>query len=146
MRFCIVASALVLPVLSCGSGSTPGIPQAEACSEASKSVCAKLFSCSDPILVGAQQAFGDNEASCQTTIQQNYCVAFMCMASQYHGDKAQQCKDQFSTLSCATLSAAALGAIIAGGGAQGASSTILATVPACTQVCPASDAGSSGGG
>jgi hypothetical protein len=148
MRFSTVALALVLPVLalSCGGGSAPSIPQADACSQSSKSVCAKLFSCTDPILVGAQQTFGGTEEMCETMIQQMYCAPFMCMPSEYHGDKAQQCKDQFATLSCTTLSSAVLTAIFGAGGAQGALSTVLATVPACSQVCPASDAGLSSGG
>ncbi len=79
-------------------------------------------------------------------VQQNYCAPFMCTAAQaYHPDKAQQCKDQFGTVTCATLSSAALAAIVGGGSASTSVTAVLASVPGCTQVCSSGDAGASGG-
>jgi hypothetical protein len=136
---CFFTVALGLLLLSCGGGSSSGIPQADACNQASQSACAKLFSCSDVILMIAQGVLGGTEVSCRMMIQQNYCAPFQCQAGQtYHPDKAQQCKDEFSAVTCATLAAAAL----AGGGSP---ATVLASVPGCTQVCTSGDAGSTGG-
>lgn len=124
-------------LMSCGGGSSSGIPQADACNQASRAACAKLFSCPDAILVAARTLVGGTEEMCRTTIQQTYCAPFMCMTSQtYHGDKAQQCKDQFGTVSCATLATAAASLNVA---------TVLASVPVCTEVCSSGDAGSTGG-
>ena len=130
--------ALVLLLVSCGGGSSSsGIPQADACNQASQSACKKLFSCTDLILTLAQQQLGGSEAACRTMIQQMYCAPFMCSADQtYSGVKAQQCKDQFGTVTCATLATAAASLSIA---------TVLASVPGCTEVCTAGDAGASGG-
>jgi hypothetical protein len=130
--------ALVFFVLSCGGGSsTPGIPQADACNQASKSACTKLFSCTDTVLVIARTLLGGTEASCETMIQANYCAPFQCMANQtYRPDKALQCKNQFGTVSCSTLAAAA---------ATGNIAAVLASVPGCTEVCSGGDAGTTGG-
>jgi hypothetical protein len=124
-------------LLSCGGGSTASIPQADACNQASRSICARVFSCTDTVLLLAQVALGGSEAACQTTIQASYCGSFQCTGSQtYHGDKAQQCKDQFTTVSCMTLATAASTGAVAGA---------LMTVPACQQVCTGGDASTSGG-
>jgi hypothetical protein len=132
--------AVGVGLVSCGSSSSPtSIPQADACNQASTAICARVFSCSDPILVAAQQfVLGGSEATCQMMIKQSYCGAFACTAGQtYHGDKAQQCKDQFATATCASLAAAATSGTVAG---------VLMTVPACQQVCTGGgDASTSGG-
>ena len=130
------AVALGACLLSCGGGSTPAtIPQADACNQASKSICTRVFACTELAL--AQLLLGGTEASCETMVKANYCGSFQCTATQtYHGDKAQQCKDQFATVSCATLATAASGGVNA----------VLASVPACQQVCTDnSDASTSGG-
>jgi hypothetical protein len=130
-------------LLSCGGGSTPGaIPEAEACPQAARSVCARVFSCPDQLLQLAQFALGGSETACQAMVQQNYCGAFQCMAGQtYHGDKAAQCKQQFSTVSCATLATA-----LSMGGAAGGVAAVLTSVPACQQVCSnGADASATGG-
>jgi len=144
-----IVVALGLAVLSCGSGSS-GIPQADACNQASKTVCLKIFGCTDSNSVTVQ-AFLGSEASCEATVLQSCgSTGFQCSAGQtYHGDKAQTCSDQFNSEDCATLSAEIVVAAL-----QGSSSTAIANVtaslPACSQICTgagtgtAADAGDGG--
>jgi hypothetical protein len=118
--------------LSCGGGDGPKeIPQAEACPEAAKAICAKVFSCpSDVVLDLAKPALGGTEANCRTTIQQNSCASFMCTAGQtYHGDKAAMCRDQFASVTCSQVSTA----ILTSGGNVNAG--IMTLAPTCNQVC-----------
>src|SRR4029078_7530154 len=115
-----IASALA--ALSCGSSSKGGtIPQDQACTQASPAACTKVCSCRGaPSLTAAQGGLGGTEPACETMIQMNFCAPFLCSAADYHGDKAQQCKDQFGSVSCAQLSAAALAGGLRGGGAPAA--------------------------
>jgi hypothetical protein len=138
MKRSLTALTLFVVAVSCGGGSssTNGIPQADACNQGAKAACAKLFACNDGILVLAQAALGGSAGACETMIKANYCSTFECTAGQtYHGDKAQQCKDDFASVSCATLAAAASSLNIA---------TVLASVPSCQQTCTGGDAGSGG--
>jgi hypothetical protein len=124
--------ALGLLALSCGGGSeSKPIPQAEACPEASKAICAKLFSCNgDTFLDLAKTAVGGDEVNCLATVQQNNCASFTCATGQtYHGDKAGMCKDQFSGVSCSQLSREIL---TAGGDVN---VLIKNLAPSCNQVC-----------
>jgi hypothetical protein len=126
--------ALGLLALSCGGGDggkTKDIPQADACPEASKAICAKVFSCPDDLILSAvKNALGGDETNCRTTIQQNNCGSLMCAAGQtYHGDKAAMCKDQFGAVTCPDLS----GAILASAGNVDA--VIMSLAPTCNQVC-----------
>jgi hypothetical protein len=127
--------ALALLALSCGGGGAPKeIPQADACPEASMAICGKIFSCpaNDLILGAVQAGLGGSSMNCQTTITQNYCGGFTCSAGQtYHGDKAYQCKEQFSNVACSQISGAVL---TAGADIQ---ALITALAPACNQVCTA---------
>ena len=123
--------ALGLLALSCGGGGTKDIPQADACPEASKAICAKVFSCPDDVILSlVKNALGGDEANCRTTVQQNNCSSLMCAATQtYHGDKAAMCKDQFGSVSCPDLS----GAILTSSG--NVQTLIMTLAPACNQVC-----------
>jgi hypothetical protein len=125
---------LGLLALSCGGGDggkTKEIPQADACPEAAKAICAKLFSCpTDTVLDLAKASLGGDAANCRTTIQQNNCGSLMCAAGQtYHSDKAGMCKDQFDAATCTELSGAirtTLGNVDA---------LIMTLAPSCNQVC-----------
>lgn len=136
--------SLVLGALfgSCGSSSSGAantIPQAEACTQAAQAACAKLFSCTDLVLLVARQTLGDNASVCETMVEQSYCSTFACSATQtYHGDRAKQCKDDFGTLSCKTLADAATAAAASG---SFNIAPVLSSVPACQAICTGADAG-----
>lgn len=127
--------ALGLLALSCGGSDAPpktnDIPQADACLEASKAICAKVFSCPDDVILNlVKSELGGDEANCRTTIQQNNCGSLMCAAGQtYHADKAAMCKDQFGAVKCPDLSSA----ILSSNGKVDA--VIMSLAPACNQVC-----------
>jgi len=117
---------------ACGGSSGPSsIPQADACNQASKAACAKIYSC-QPILAAA--AFGTQD-QCQAMIVSSCgSTGFQCAANQtYHGDKAEMCKDQFSALSCDTL----VQSLLTGGNISlgSAFATITASVPVCGEIC-----------
>lgn len=135
---------LGLLALSCGGGggAAKEIPQAEACPEATKAVCTKVFSCDDAILnIAKASLLGGSQANCLATLQQPpYCDSFSCQAGQtYHGDKAAACKDQFAGVKCEDITAA----IIAGGTSSDIPSLVRRLAPACGEVCTggSSDAG-----
>src|SRR5450432_273095 len=129
--------SLVLGALcgSCGGSSSAAdtIPQAESCTQAAQAACGKLFSCSDLVLVLAQQTLGGSASACETMVEQSYCPTFACSATQtYHGDRAKQCKDDFGTLSCTTLADAATAAAVSG---SFSIAPVLSSVPACQAIC-----------
>lgn len=132
--------------LSCGSSSSPGgssIPREQACAQGAQSSCAKVFSCapSDPVIAIVQASLGGSTAACVTMIQQKNCSVFECAtAADYHGDRAAQCKVEFSAVSCQDLSSAAVAAL-AGGVPAFLSST---SFPGCAATCTGgpADAGS----
>jgi hypothetical protein len=128
--------------LSCGSSSSNSssnsIPRADACLQASQAACAKVFACptTDPIVAGIRVMLGGSDDACEATIQANYCSAFECAtAADYHGDKAAQCKQEFTDVTCSALSAAGLGAI------TGGVASFLAAFPQCGQICGGADGG-----
>ena len=93
--------------LSCGSSSNSSsntIPRAEACAQASQAACAKVFACpatTDLVVAAIQASLGGTEDACKTTIQAMYCNVLECAtAADYHGDKAAQCKQQFTDVTC----------------------------------------------
>lgn len=118
--------------LSCGGGGdAKEIPQAEACTEAAKAICSKVFSCPDDLVLTAAKTFlGGDEANCRATIQQNNCSSLMCTAGQtYHGDKAAMCRDQFAGATCSQLSST----ILTSGG--NVNTALMTLAPTCNQVC-----------
>jgi len=135
MKF-ITTFALGVLLLSCGGGSHT-IPEADACKEVSKALCAKVFSCDDVISALARAALGGTQASCEAMIIQTSCSATWCQPNQtYHGDKAYECKQQLATAECGSLDAMALTRSI---------DSALAIASACAEVCTAGDAGSTPG-
>jgi len=121
-----------LTAAGCGSSGPSSIPQADACNQAAKSACGKIYGC-QPTLATA--LFGTQDA-CETMILSSCgSSGFQCAATQtYHGDKAEMCKDQFTALSCDTLIATALSA----NGTvslSGAFASLTASVPVCGQIC-----------
>lgn len=141
------ASALGLLALSCGGGDSnsndSNIPQAEACNVASQAACAKVFSCpSSDIVIGiVQNGLGGTEQACRDMVRQTYCSAFQCTAGQtYHGDKAAQCRNEFTNVTCTALSASAAAAL------SGGISGFLASIPGCNQICTATAATSNASG
>lgn len=136
-----VLLALGSVLLSCGGGGASAIPAADACNQAAKAACLKVSTCEAPAVA---MMFVGTEAACEAMIL-NSCGAtgFQCGATQtYHGDKAQMCKDQFTALSCSTLTSAILPVLLGGGSLSGAFSAITQTVPPCGEICTAgADAG-----
>ena len=121
-------------LLSCGDGGPHTIPEAEACKEVSKAMCAKLFSCDDVVSAVARTALGGRQANCEALIIQSVCSVSWCQPNQrYHGDKAYECKQQVAAAACGTLDATALTGNIA---------SVLAIVSSCALVCT-TDAGGS---
>ena len=117
---------------ACGGSSGPSsIPQTDACNQASKAACAKVYACQSAL---ATLAFGTQD-QCQTMILGSCgSTGFQCAATQtYHGDKAEMCKDQFSALSCDVL----LQTFLSGssGSLGSAFATITANVPVCGEIC-----------
>jgi hypothetical protein len=134
----ITTFTLAVWLLSCGDGGAHTIPEAEACKEVSKAMCAKVFSCDDPVSVVARAALGGRQATCETLIIQSACSVSWCQPNQrYHGDKAYECRQQFAAAECGTLNAMALTGNIA---------NVLAVVSACAQVCTTPEPGSTPGG
>jgi hypothetical protein len=134
----ITTFGLGLFLFSCGDGGPHTIPQANACPEVSRAMCAKLFSCDDVISAVARTALGGTQASCETRITQSACSVSWCQPNQsYHGDKAYECRQQVATAGCGTLDVTALTGNIA---------SALATISACAQVCTADDTPSIPGG
>jgi hypothetical protein len=137
MKF-VTTFALGVLLLSCGSGGSHSIREADLCNQAFRAMCAKVFSCEDVISVLARAALGGTQATCEAMIGQASCPARWCQPDQtYHGDNAYECKQQFDTAECGTLDAMALATNIA---------SILAAVPPCSQICTTNDAGSTPGG
>ena len=135
--------ALGLVALSCGGGSPAGIPQADACNQAAKAACTKIFGCPS---LSVFQFVLQNETVCETMVVANCgSTGFQCAANQaYHGDKAQQCRDQFTNQTCDVVAAE-----LAAGGLSltGALSSLTMSIPPCGQICTsAADAGASTGG
>lgn len=141
MRWFTVIGFLSFAGLSCGSSSNSSsnnIPRADACAQASQAACAKAFACpaTDPGVALIRLAVGGSEDACKKTIQAMYCSAFECATpADYHGDKAAQCKQQFTDVTCSVLSTAGLGAFAGGVPA------VLAAFPECGQICTGPDAG-----
>ena len=137
MKF-ITTFTLGVLLLSCGDGDSRTIPQAEACPQVSKAMCAKLFSCDDVVSAVARAALGGMQATCESLLLQSACSVSWCQPNQtYHGDKAYECRQQVATAECGTLDAMAL---------TGNINSALAIVSACAQVCTTDDAGSTPGG
>jgi hypothetical protein len=121
-------------LLSCGGGGgASGIPEADACNQAAKAACQKVYACDAAI---AAQALG-TEAQCEAMILASCgTTGFQCAGTEtYHGDKAQMCKDQFTALSCTTLTNAVLPVLLGGGSLTGAFTAVTQTVPPCGQIC-----------
>ncbi len=144
MKRRLVTFVLGLVAVSCGGGSgSPGIPQTEACAQAAKAACTKIFSCPALLLfqVGLQ-----TEPACEGMIMQNCgSTGFQCSANQtYHADKALQCRDEFNRKTCDTV-AADISA--AGVSISAAVSSLTSSIPACGQICTgAGDAGTTAPG
>ena len=129
----ITTFALGVSLLSCGDGGPHTIPEPQACSEVSKAMCAKLFSCDDLVSAVARAALGGKQATCETLLIQSACSVSWCQPTQrYHGDKAYECKQQVAAAQCGALDAVALTGNIA---------SVLAAVSVCAQVCTTGDAG-----
>ena len=121
------ALSLVAMAGGCGGGGTAaGISQADACPQAAKAACTKIFACSNLLLV---QAVLMNETMCETTVVTNCgSTGFQCGATQtYHGDKAQQCKDQFNAQTC--------DAIAANLNITNPVASLTMSIPPCGQIC-----------
>lgn len=126
-------------VVSCGGGgNSAGIPQADACNQAAKTVCTRLFACPEIASLAAGFPTLATEPQCETMVLSSCgSTGFECTAGQtYHGDKAQSCKDQFNAQTCGQLDAALLAAIMAGSAATVIPS-ITMSIPACMQICTA---------
>ena len=141
LAFLVFGSLLV----SCGGGggiSSAGIPEAEACSQASTAVCAKLYGCTGSSITIARLLLM-NEAACKTTVLQ-YCgsTGFQCTGgATYHGDQAQICKDKFNAQTCAALDVALSMAT----STTAAIAAVTANVMECANICTGgTDAGGAG--
>lgn len=126
---------LGLLALSCGGGgAAKEIPETDACPQAAKAICGKVFSCpADDLIIGAVQVnLGGSDANCQATITQNYCGTLTCTnGKKYHGDKAYECQEQFNGAKCTQITSAVIA-----GGLSGDVPTLIGTLaPACNQVC-----------
>lgn len=144
IKWFTVLGLLFFGGLSCGSSSSSNsssnnIPRADACAQASQAACAKVFACSattDPVIAGIRFSLGGTEDSCKATIGAMYCKVLECATpADYHGDKAAQCKQQFTDITCSGLSAAGVAAI------SGGVPAFLAAFPQCGQICTGPDAG-----
>jgi hypothetical protein len=150
MRTLLVATLGVF-ALSCGGGggAVTGIPEAEACAQASKAACTKLYACSGGTFVTIQAVLG-TEADCETTVLQNCgSTGFVCVAGQtYHGDQAQSCKDQFSGQSCDALDAEITTGLTASGtiSTSAVIASVTASAPACAQICTTASGGGADAG
>ena len=134
---------------SCGGGgSAAGHPQADACNQAAKAACTKIFGCPNLSLVQvllAGQTGAAGVPTCETMIMANCgSTGFQCAANQtYHPDKAQQCRDQFNIQTC---DAVAADIATAGLSITAALASLTMNIPPCGQICTASDGGTSTGG
>jgi hypothetical protein len=125
--------------VACGGGGSSSIPQADACNEAAMTACAKVYLCGSAFQAQLTTAFG-TQAQCQSMVVASCgSTGFMCSATEtYHGDQATMCRDQFSALSCDTLTAAVLPIFLGSGGTlSSAFATIAAMIPPCNQICTA---------
>ncbi|HEY4183807.1 MAG TPA: hypothetical protein VGP07_02010 [Polyangia bacterium] len=123
-------------MLSCGGGGSASVPEADACNEAAKTACVKIYSCPDLVMLATPSV--GTEAQCETMVlAQCGATGFQCSAGEtYHGDKAQTCKDQFNAQDCGTLLVSLLSAFSSSGGSTSAAiSGITQNVPACNQIC-----------
>ena len=134
----ITTFGLGVLLLSCGDEGPHTIPEADACPEVSKAMCAKVFSCDDLISAVARVALGGTQAACEAMITQSACSVSWCQPNQrYHGDQAYACKQQVAAAECGTLDATALSGNVA---------SALAIISACAQVCTTDDTRSLPGG
>jgi len=126
-------------VVGCGGGGSSSIPQADACNEAAKAACTRVFTCGQSYQAQLTASFG-TQAQCESMVVSSCgSTGFMCSTTQtYHGDQAAMCRDQFNALSCDTLTAAVLPIFLGGSGTlSSAFSTIAAMIPPCNQICTA---------
>jgi len=123
-----------LTASACGdSGGPSSLPQADACNQASKAACTKIYSCQQAI---ATSLFGTQDA-CQASIVTSCgTTGFQCGATQtYHGDKAQMCKDQFTAMSCDTLLQTVFPSLGANVSLGSAFAAITTSIPVCGEIC-----------
>jgi len=125
-----------LTVAACGGSSGPSsLPQADACNQASKAACAKIYTCESTI---ATSLFGTQDA-CVTSILTSCnsgTAGFQCAATQtYHGDKAEMCKDQFTAMTCDTLLQTVFPSLGAGVSLGSAFAAITTSIPVCGEIC-----------
>jgi len=127
-----------LTVAACGGGGgSSSIPETDACNQAAKTACVKVYACGAAFQAQVTAAFGTQE-QCQAMIVASCgSTGFTCATTQtYHGDEAAMCRDQFNALSCDTLTAAVLPIFLGNGGTlSSAFATISAMIPPCNQIC-----------
>jgi len=123
-----------LTAAACGdSGGPATLPQADACNQASKAACDKIYSCEPGV---APSLFGSQDACVASVLTSCGTTGFQCGATQtYHGDKAQMCKDQFTAMSCETLLQTVVPALGTNASLGGAFTAITTSLPVCGQIC-----------
>ncbi len=132
--------ALIVVAQSCGGSSAPKtILEADACNQAAQTACTKIFACSDTAFALVKLALMDQK-TCETMVVQNCgATGFRCAGGQsYHGDEAQNCKDEFNAQTCAALATAIS---TAGLSTAAVIASLTGTLPACPKICTGTDAG-----
>ena len=124
----------LLAVAACGSSGGPSsLPQADACNQAAKAACAKIYGCEPGI---APSLFGTQDACMTSIVASCGTSGFQCGATQtYHGDKAEMCKDQFSAMSCDTLLQTVIPSLGTNVSLGGAFAAITTSLPVCGEIC-----------
>lgn len=108
---CVVMLGLGLfPLNGCGGDDKGSSDPVELCKQAAQAVCSRIFACySAEELDAASATVGNNEADCVTKIGGK--DGFNCTTEgvkcdsgeTFRADKANECIDQFQSLSCREL-------------------------------------------
>jgi predicted small lipoprotein YifL len=123
----------LLAAAACGSSGPSSLPQADACNQASKAACAKIYGCQATL---ATALFGTEDACVTSIVTSCGTTGFQCGATQtYHGDKAEMCKDQFTAMSCDTLLQTVFPSLGSNVSLGGAFAAITTSIPVCGEIC-----------
>jgi hypothetical protein len=105
---CVVLSILVA-LAGCGSSSSGGgsVARADFASESAKATCHHLYKCCDATELMSDPTWGTTEAECATMQTSTVTTSLMNLLAgvdagriTYHADRAKQCLDSLTALSC----------------------------------------------